>query len=139
MGLIQFPEYSNLLISEVELQGHDNRTYRLGNDLLIRIPTAESYALKVAMEQDLLAKLAKYLSVDIPAPIKMGVSSEIFPYSFSIYKWLEGKSANHLAKDDIMLESVALQLAVFLKELQSINDVKGPAPGQHNRWRGLPC
>jgi aminoglycoside phosphotransferase (APT) family kinase protein len=27
----QFPEYSNLPITDVEKQGHDNRTYRLGD------------------------------------------------------------------------------------------------------------
>lgn len=36
----QFPEYSHLPITSVEKQGHDNRTYRLGYDMLIRIPTA---------------------------------------------------------------------------------------------------
>ncbi|MGL5741961.1 MAG: GNAT family N-acetyltransferase [Legionella sp.] len=36
----QFPEYAHLPITSVEEQGHDNRTYRLGKDLLIRMPTA---------------------------------------------------------------------------------------------------
>lgn len=42
----QFPHYADLTVSEVEKQGHDNRTYRIGDDMLIRMPTAESYALK---------------------------------------------------------------------------------------------
>ncbi|WP_150464762.1 phosphotransferase, partial [Francisella sp. XLW-1] len=92
----QFPEYLHLDIKSVEKQGHDNRTYRIGNDMLIRMPTAESYALKVPKEQDLLPKLAKHLSVAIPAPIKMGKPSEDYPYPFSIYKWLDGRSANHI-------------------------------------------
>ena len=41
----QFPEYAHLSITSVEKQGHDNRTYRLGNDMLIRMPTAADYAL----------------------------------------------------------------------------------------------
>jgi len=43
----QFPEYAHLPIVSVEKQGHDNRSYRLGSEMLIRIPTAQSYALKV--------------------------------------------------------------------------------------------
>jgi aminoglycoside phosphotransferase (APT) family kinase protein len=31
----QFPEYAHLSITSVEKQGHDNRTYRLGSDMLI--------------------------------------------------------------------------------------------------------
>jgi len=132
----QFPEYAHLSVGEVEKQGHDNRTYRLGDDMLIRLPIAEAYALKVPKEQELLPKLAKHLSVEIPAPIKMGTPSANYPYPFSIYKWLEGRSANHLQIDGKALESIAIQLAAFLKELQSIDDVDGPTPGQHNWWRG---
>ena len=66
----QLPEYADLTVTKVEQQGHDNRTYRIGDDMLIRMPTAESYALKMSKEQELLPKLAKHLSVAIPAPIK---------------------------------------------------------------------
>lgn len=132
----QFPEYTHLAVSEVEQQGHDNRTYRLGKDMLIRIPTAESYALKVPKEQKLLPKLAKHLSVAIPAPVKMGAPSADYPYPFSIYKWLKGCSANHVQLDGKALEHIALRLATFLKELQGIADIEGPDPGQHNWWRG---
>ena len=132
----QFPEYSHLDIKSVEKQGHDNRTYRIGNDMLIRMPTAESYALKVPKEQELLPKLAKHLSVAIPAPIKMGKPSKDYPYPFSIYKWLDGRSANHITLDEQSLENLAFELATFLKELQAITDEEGPAPGQHNWWRG---
>ena len=41
----QFPEYADLPITDVEKQGHDNRTYRLGSDMLIRMLTAKTYAL----------------------------------------------------------------------------------------------
>lgn len=30
----QFPEYADLNVIDVEQQGHDNRTYRIGNDML---------------------------------------------------------------------------------------------------------
>ena len=132
----QFPEYAHLPIMHPEKQGHDNRTYRLGNEMLIRMPIAEVYALKVPKEQQLLPKLAPHLSVSIPVPIKMGTPSKDYPYLFSIYKWLEGISINLLVLDDDILKQLAFDLAKFLKELQSIHDVEGPVPGQHNWWRG---
>lgn len=132
----QFPEFAHLNIQSVTQQGHDNRTYRLGNDMLIRLPTEESYALKVPKEQELLPKLAPFLSISIPAPIKMGVPSHNYPYPFSIYKWLEGTSINLLKLDTDILEHLAFDLAKFLKELQSIYNIEGPSPGQHNWWRG---
>lgn len=132
----QFPEYSHLQITDVEKQGHDNRTYRLGDDMLIRMPTAADYALKVPKEQELLPQLAKCLSVSIPAPIKMGNPSADYPFPFSIYKWLPGKSINLLTLTEQEKEQLAFELAKFLKELQAITDVEGPEPGQHNWWRG---
>jgi aminoglycoside phosphotransferase (APT) family kinase protein len=132
----QCPEYSNLPITDVEKQGHDNRTYRLGEHMLIRMPTAADYALKVPKEQELLPKLAKRLSVSIPAPIKMSKPSTDYPYPFSIYKWLPGKSINLLTLTDQEKEQLAFDMAKFLKELQAITDVEGPEPGQHNWWRG---
>lgn len=92
----QFPQYAGLPIVEVAQQGHDNRTYRLGDDMLIRMPSAAEYALKVPIEQTVLPQLADYLSIPIPVPIKMGEASEEYPYPFSIYKWLAGKSINRL-------------------------------------------
>lgn len=132
----QFPEYAQLFITSVESQGHDNRSFRLGNEMLIRIPTKSQYALKVAKEQDLLPKLAPHLSFEIPAPIKMGHPSQDYPYPFSIYKWLQGRSINLIDKKTIDLEKLAFNMAKFLKELQAIKDVAGPMPGQHNWWRG---
>lgn len=132
----QFPEYASLPIVDVEQQGHDNRTYRLGSEMLIRMPIAAEYALTVLKEQELLPQLAKCLSVSIPAPIKMGNSSADYPYPFSIYKWLPGKSINLLTLTEQNKEQLAFDLAKFLKELQAINDVEGHEPGQHNWWRG---
>ncbi len=132
----QFPEYSNLPITDVEKQGYDNRTYRFGDHMLIRMPTAKTYALKVPKEQELLPQLAKRLSLNIPAPIKMCKPSADYPYPFSIYKWLPGKSINLLMLTDQEKEQLAFDLAKFLKELQSITDVAGLELGQHNWWRG---
>ena len=135
--LEQFQEFAHLPISEVEKQGHDNRTYRLGNEMLIRMPTAEAYALKVPKEQALLPQLASHLAtVSIPAPVKMGLPSSDYPYPFSIYKWLPGTSINLLTLSSGERVQLAFDLAKFLKDLQNITDVDGPEPGQHNWWRG---
>jgi aminoglycoside phosphotransferase (APT) family kinase protein len=136
----QFPQYAGLPIVDVEKQGHDNRTYRLGDDMLVRMPTAQAYGLKVPKEQKLLPQLACHLTILIPVPIKMGKASEEYPYPFSIYKWLTGKSINLLMLTRQETEQLALQIALdcarFLKELQAITEVEELRPGQHNFWRG---
>lgn len=132
----QFPEFANLTIKPVKIQGHDNRTFRLGPNMSIRMPTAEAYALKVPKEQKLLPKLKAHLTTAIPVPLKMGQPSTDYPFNFSIYQWLEGESANEIPMNNEDLEHLAIALAKFLKELQSINIEGGPTPGLHNWWRG---
>lgn len=132
----QFPEFAHLDIQPVKVQGHDNRTFRLGEDMLIRMPTAESYALKVPKEQELLPRLKPHLTTAIPVPLKMGQPTHDYPFPFSIYQWLDGESANNVLIHDDDLENIAIGLACFLNEFQRIDPHFGPPPGAHNWYRG---
>jgi aminoglycoside phosphotransferase (APT) family kinase protein len=131
----QFPKLSHLPIVEVTHQGHDNRSFRLGKHMLIRMPSSSEYAIKVCMEQEFLPKLAPHLTLNIPTPLYMGVPSHIYPHHFSIYQWCPGKSLNLLDLNINHKKEFAYDLAVFLKELQNAK-VPGPGPGSHNFWRG---
>jgi aminoglycoside phosphotransferase (APT) family kinase protein len=57
----QFPEWGNLPINQVIPGGWDNRTFRLGNDKLIRLPSAECYASNVEKEQHWLPIFAPHI------------------------------------------------------------------------------
>ena len=132
----QFPQWSNLPIRPLSLQGIDNRTFRLGDDLLIRLPSAEKYTPQVKKEQQWLPLLAPHISVNIPTPIALGQPSPQYPWHWSIYRWIEGKSANALDVDESQLTALAYQLAQFLQELQAIAADSGPLPGPDNFYRG---
>ncbi len=132
----QFPEYANLPIKAVEPNGWDNRTFRLGNQLSIRLPSAERYAAKVPIEHKWLPKLRSKLSIPIPTPIAIGKPNKNYPWNWSIYGWIEGQSANVMSLDDMILEKLALQLADFLNELHAIDSSDGPLYGKHNFFRG---
>lgn len=88
--------------------------------MLIRMPTVADYALKVPKEQELLPPLAKPLSVNMPAPIKMGKPSTDYPYPFSANKWLPGKTINLLTLTAQDKEQLVFDLAKFLQEIQVI-------------------
>lgn len=132
----QFPEFSDLPITEIDRQGHDNRTYRLGNDMLIRMPTMDFYSLAVDKEQKFLPRIKPYITTNIPVPLKMGHQSELYPYQFSIYKWLEGTSLSSIDYTEELAITLARELSHFLNEIRNIKDIAGPLPGQHNWWRG---
>jgi len=132
----QFPQWSHLPIKPVEIDGHDNRTFRLGDKMSVRMPSAQPYSAKVLKEQKWLPILAPHLSLSIPQPIALGKPSQNYPWHWSIYKWLEGTSANALAIDDLSLQTIALQLVNFLNELHKIDVTDAPLSGTHNFFRG---
>ncbi len=132
----QFPQWSHLSIKSVEIDGHDNRTFRLGDSMSVRMPSAECYSSKVQKEQKWLPILALHLSFSIPQPIALGQPSQNYPWNWSIYRWLEGTSANALELDDLTLQTIALQLTNFLNELRKIDITDAPLSGTHNFFRG---
>lgn len=130
----QFPQWATLEIVPVVQSGWDNRTFRLGNELLIRMPSAQKYANQVEKEQKWLPRLAPYLPLKIPTVVAKGAPGEGYPWSWSIYGWLEGEPVVVAAQLD--LESIAYDLAVFLRALQQIDATQGPAAGADNFYRG---
>jgi aminoglycoside phosphotransferase (APT) family kinase protein len=130
----QFPQWTDLPIEPVELDGWDNRTFRLGDELSIRLPSGEWYAKQVAKEQRWLPVLAPRLPLPIPAPVAQGQPDEGFPYPWSVYRWLEGEVASPATVADAA--ELATTLARFLVALQGADARDGPEPGEHNFHRG---
>ena len=89
----QFPQWSSLPVREVELDGWDNRTFRLGSELSIRLPTGEWYAKQVEKEHRWLPVLAPQLPLPIPAPVARGAPDGDYPFPWSVYRWLDGEPA----------------------------------------------
>lgn len=132
----QFPHWADLPIRPVAASGWDNRTFHLGEHMLVRLPSAASYARQVAKEQHWLPKLAPLLPLPIPVPLAMGAPTDFYPWPWSIYQWLAGEAATleHIAD----VPRFATALAQFLAALQQIHAAGGPPAGPHNFFRGGP-
>ena len=97
---VQFPEWQNLPIRPVANSGWDNRTFRLGEDMLVRMPSAADYEAQVEKEQYWLPKLAPLLPLPIPAPLAMGQPGQGYPWRWSVYRWLEGEPVSAASVND---------------------------------------
>ena len=80
----QFPAWAGLPVRPVELDGLDNRTFRLGQDMAVRLPSSEACAAQVGKEDRWLSVLAPRLPLPIPEPLALGVPSGIFPWPRSV-------------------------------------------------------
>jgi aminoglycoside phosphotransferase (APT) family kinase protein len=132
----QFPQWSELPITAVEVDGWDNRTFRLGAELTVRLPSGDWYAKQVDKEQRWLPVLAPQLPLPIPTPVARGEPGCGFPYPWSVYRWLDGELASHAPIAD--LAAFATDLAGFLNALAGVDATGGPGPGEHNFHRGGP-
>lgn len=132
----QFPRWANLDVSAIENEGWCNRAFRLGDQMILRMPRHLAYAEQVAKEYAWLPQLAPQLPVFIPEPLALGSPGEGYPWNWSIYKWIEGETANPNRVLD--MGSLAQSIAAFLSALHSIDTQRGPPPGLHNFYRGGP-
>jgi aminoglycoside phosphotransferase (APT) family kinase protein len=130
----QFPHWAHLPVTPVVEGGWDNWTFRLGADMVVRLPSASEYARAVPKEQRWLPILAASLPLPIPVPVAQGRPSADYPHPWSVYLWLDGEPAT---VDRISTPvRFATELAHFLSALQQVDPANGPDPGIHNWYRG---
>ncbi|WP_133138804.1 aminoglycoside phosphotransferase family protein [Legionella genomosp. 1] len=132
----QFPQWKNLPVQPVARSGWDNRTFHLGNEMLVRMPSRAEYAFQVEKEQKWLPKLAAQLPLAIPTPIALGQPATEYPWHWSVYRWIEGESAATAPIKN--LNGFAISLAEFLSALEQIDSRDGPWAGPHSFYRGGP-
>ena len=120
----QFPQWSHLDIEPVREPGWDNYTFHLGEDLLVRLPSAAEYALAVEKEQRWLPVLAPHLSVPIPSVRGSGVAGPGYPFAWSVYEWLAGSAATQAGLTD--RTRFAGQVADFIESLRNIDPTDEP-------------
>lgn len=130
----QFPQWAGLPVCAVEPGGWDNRTFRLGHDMLVRLPSKAGYAAQVEKEEHWLPRLAQALPLPIPAPMAKGHAGSGYPWVWSIYRWLRGDTLAAAGVADRV--GLARALAGFLKALHRVDVTGGPTPGAHNFERG---
>jgi aminoglycoside phosphotransferase (APT) family kinase protein len=132
----QFPQWADLPVMPVELDGWDNTTFRLGEHLAVRLPSADGYVPQVDKEHRWLPVLAPRLPLPIPRPLAKGSPGSGFPRPWSVYQWLPGE---HATTDRIgSLDRFATDLADFLAALYKIDAAGGPEAGEHSFFRGGP-
>ncbi|MGV9760338.1 aminoglycoside phosphotransferase family protein [Streptomyces tricolor] len=132
----QFPRWAGLPVRPVPRSGMDNATFRLGDELAVRLPRYAHWAGQVAREQRWLPRLAPRLPLPVPEPVAQGEPGEEYPYPWTVYRWLPGETVTPQSLADPV--RAARDLAGFLTALQGIDPTGGPGPEQSNAFRGLP-
>jgi aminoglycoside phosphotransferase (APT) family kinase protein len=131
----QFPQWADLPISAVQSTGTVNAIYRLGNHLCVRLPRVQRWAQDLDNEWHWLPKLAPRLPLRVPEPVGKGHPASSYPFSWAIYRWIDGQPyADKLVDDE---HQAAKDLAQFVAELRRIDLVVGAPRGGRSPLREL--
>jgi aminoglycoside phosphotransferase (APT) family kinase protein len=131
----QQPQWADLSIERVATTGTDNALYRLGDDMVVRLPLRPASIGPVDKEHRWLPALALHLPLAIPVPLAKGEPIDGYPWPWSVYPWFEGDDATAARFDR---RQAASDLARFIAALQSIDPAGGPQPSTANFGRGAP-
>ena len=115
----QFPRLAGLPVRAFKSTGTVNAIYRLGGHLCARLPRAQSWAQNLEKELHWLPKLAPRVSLQVPEPVAKGHPESWYPFSWAIYRWIDGQPyADGLIEDE---QQAAGDLAQFVAELRGID------------------
>lgn len=130
----QFPQWSGLPIRAADPQGWDNRTFRVGDALSVRLPSAAGYVPAVEKEQRVLPYLAPRIGLPVPEPVGLGRPGCGYPFPWSVRRWIDGRVAVEEPRLD--LGRFASDVGAVLRRLRAVPPGPGPAAGAHSFHRG---
>jgi len=127
----QFPQWAGQAVERWPSGGTVNAMYRLGEDMVVRLPLVQGGAEDVSMEQRWLPRLVPHLPTRIPEVLGAGKPALGYPWPWSVYRWLAGEHPEAGALSEPVL--LAKDLAGFVAAMRSIS-----LPGAPKAHRGGP-
>ena len=127
----QFPHWSNLPIHPITASGTDNALFKLGSEFVVRLPRIEGAMAQIEQDQIWLPMLAPKLPVELPELLAVGKPSADYPFSWSVYRWIDGDTADIDTLDQP--NKTAEALAHFIQSLRDISLQGGPTGSYRGR------
>jgi aminoglycoside phosphotransferase (APT) family kinase protein len=131
----QFPRWAGLPVRVVERSGTDNVTFRVGDELAVRLPRTERHQGQVENDLVWMPRLAPYVSLPIPEPLELGQPSADYPFTWGVYRWLPGAP---FAPHSVDAVRAAQDLAAFVRTLREVDTSGAPVPDGDPFTRGTP-
>ena len=129
----QCPDWASLDLSPAGA-GTDNTMYRLGNELLVRLPRTDGKAGSLTRERTWLPVLGPLLTRRIPEPVHAGTPTPEFPLIWAVYRWIDGAEAGPGTVRD--WAAFGTDLATFVRELHDIDLMGAVRAGDLSWYRG---
>ena len=118
----QFPEWTALSLTRLPPWGTDHQLFRLGDELLVRMPRIGWAVDQVETDRRFLPLLAPHLPLGVPAPVAVGEPGPGYPWRWSVTPWFPGDNPT---ADNHAAERTAADLAEFVVAMHAIDPTGG--------------
>jgi aminoglycoside phosphotransferase (APT) family kinase protein len=95
-----FPQHAALSLTRLDASGSTNALFRLGDDLLVRLPRQPGGTVAIDKERRWLPEIDRHLPVAVPEVVAVGEPAFGFGERWSIVRWLEGELPEACGPDD---------------------------------------
>lgn len=103
------PAWVDLPLRPVPSSGTDNALFRLGEEMVVRLPRIHWAVDAVRVEFEWLPRLAPELPLAVPRPLVLGGPGEGYPWPWAVYEWLDGDDASRGRIGDVSQAARALR------------------------------
>jgi aminoglycoside phosphotransferase (APT) family kinase protein len=122
----QRPDLAGLPVTRVVSTGTVNALFQIGDDLVARLPLQPEWEEGIDREWQWIPWLtSRITSIRLPEPVFKGEANDAFPFTWSIYRWIEGAPYDDERIDDEA--EAARTLARFVSELRTL-EITSAAP-----------
>lgn len=88
----QLPAYAPLPLHRLAASGSDNALFRLGDELLVRVPRQPGGSRTIAREARWLPVVGPALPVPVPDVVAVGQPGFGYPERWSVVRWIDGST-----------------------------------------------
>jgi aminoglycoside phosphotransferase (APT) family kinase protein len=132
----QCPQWTGLPVTPLpdDLEGTDHVLFRIGDELVARMPKIAWAVDQADSDARWLPVLASHLPARVPVPLHVGEPGAGFPWRWSVVPWIAGHTPPRLGCDDVLL---ARDLAAFVRALHAVDPAGGPLKPPGSRGAAL--
>ena len=115
------PAYANAPVRRLASSGSTNALFRLGEDLLVRLPRQPGGSATISKEATWMPVLAPLLPVSVPDVVAVFEPDRDYPERWSVVRWIDGTHPEVVDPDtavDPRREDLAKNLATVLDALR---------------------
>jgi aminoglycoside phosphotransferase (APT) family kinase protein len=123
----QLPDHASDGVRRVSLSGSSNALFRLGDELVVRLPRQPGGSASLLKEARWLPYLHDALPVEVPEIVAVGEPGHGYPEHWSVLRWIAGVQPSMGTSTQLTQEHLAHDLADVLRALR---DLEVPPTGR---------